>query len=461
VDQVRVLLAFRAHQPLCAARQLVASPLGRLVAVAEALGAPLGLALSNELAHLLRRDLPATFAELRRGYLQRRIRPLLTLAHETPAALLGPAELADELRLNRECVERWIGAPRPRYAGVMPAALLAGLDALEPLGFDFTFAPPPIGVAQPFRLGRRLVAIPQSPVELSPDDEVAIATLVEWIETTPHGSARAFVHDLGEIERVRRLWGELRDHPRVCLIGADEMLATQRPLPRSSEVEPAGERMPLVEAGVTGALEWLVEAFGFSRTPPVAAELLFELDYRLERLPPRAHVPMLLRRVKAASSVALDGDEAITRRPFLDGFRLCDALWVECRLADTRPSPPRGLPPEVLHGLERLPHLIVDPRLAYREVELERLSERGVETTAAKAELVEAGRALERARQAVDGVRTAYGELALHGFSGRVRWRTFVGNLREQLGAVCIALQHLERAALTQGTIARREVARL
>jgi len=444
VNRVQVVVGFIAHQPFRGGH-LQASPLGRLVPVAEALKAPLGLAISNELAHQLKRDLPNTFDELKRGLVERKVWPLYTLAHETPAALLEPAELFDELRLNCECLEAFLGAPRPELRGVVPAIAAKSLAGSAPLAVGYTIAPR-AGAACPFRLGDRLLALPEQQLELDADEDVAIARVAQLIDETPPGGVLAFLHDLSQLERVRRLWGALSVNRRIVFVSAEEALKASLVDSATTELELAAEPAPLAE-GVTGALEWLVEAFGFSRTPPLAAQVLFDEDYRLERLPPRAQVPMLLRMVKAGCGLRLDADEARAKRPFLDGFRLCDALAAECHLADTRPAPERGLSPEVLHGLERGPELVVDPRLIYWQIELERLQARGHDGASARSALDEARLARQRAGLELDGLRSAYGELIRHAYRGRARWQKLVVHLRDHLGSVCVALDRLEQAA--------------
>lgn len=475
-SHVRVVLVFSAHEPVCGARRLSASPLGRLVAVAEALGAPVGLAVSNELCHQLQRDLPETFAELKRGYASGVVRPIYTPAHHTPAELLSPAELSDELRLNEECVHGLLDAPMPARRGVLfTGCAIEGrlVAAVEERGIDFTLCPPfdmsqtTVSDAhwdfahQPFRVGERLVALPVEPMALPADFEAAVVALREALMEAPAGATLTFVHALSELELVRWAWARLvEEAPRpFAFAAADLLLESDEVTPpwlpqvtfrRASPDATPAEMLQLWEGGrfVTTTLEWLVESFGFPRTPPVSAQVLFEEDYQLDRLPPRVQVPMRLRLVKAACQLGLDAENALSKRPYLDGYRLCQALDLECRLPDTRPQAGSALAASALSGLARMTEMIVDPRVAYRQVEIERLrDERGHDAANGFAELDGARAARDRAVEEIGAAQGAYDDLARNQFRGRLRWRQLIGHVRDHLAAVCIALDHLERAA--------------
>ena len=461
-SHVRVVLAFTAHEPVLSTRRLIASPLGRLVRVAEALGGPVSLAVSNELAHQLRRDLPETFAELVRGVQAGVVRPLYTTAHHAPAALLQPAELVDELRLNEECVHGLLGAPPPVRKGVLvDGGVLEPrlVPTLEERGVDFVLCRAPQErerepASQPVRVGARLVALRLSHDGGAPDRDDTVAELARLFDAASDGGVLAFVHPLSDLERVRQVWGRLREilPSRFQLVAPDQLLAEDRATPPwlpEVKLPPPVPRERLGWDGgraVSETLSWLVEAFGFPTLPPLAAEVLFEEDYGLERLPPRAQVPMLLRLVKAGCAAILDAEDGLTQRPFLDGFRLCDALELECRLSDTRPEIARGLSVETLEALGKTAELVVDPRLVFHEVELERLhEERGELRPVAASELEQVRVARRRADEAFAGARAAYLELERARFSGRAHWRALVAGVREHLGAICIALDHLER----------------
>jgi hypothetical protein len=455
---VRVVLAFHAHEPLCDRQRLAQSPIARLLPLAEALGGPISLAISNELAHLLARDLPETFVELMRGYAERRLRPLYMPAHQAPASLLAPDELVDELRLNSECVHDLLGAPVGGRRGVwLGGALDARLaPAAEEWGAEWTFAErPSADVRHPFRVGERLIGLPLEPIEAAPDRERACALLLRALDATPPDGVLAFLYPLSELERVQPVWRRLQrsSGARFRLVAPDELLeADEVTPPWLPEVRPA--RVPEVANAWEGGrhlstmLAWLVDAFGFSRTPPVRAEVLFEDDYRVEALPPRAQVPLLLRLAKAGCALPIEADERQARRPFADAARLCGALEAECRLLDARPRAQVELAPGTLEGLARAPELLIDPRLAWLKAELDQQRAEGMGVAAPLQALAEARQARRQAEQRGADARAAYAHLRDHQFGGRSRWRALVTHLGAQLSALSLALEHLERAHL-------------
>ena len=466
------MLAFHAHEPLVDHKRLTASPLGRLAQAAEALGAPVSLAVSNELVHQLRRDLPEAFARLREGFVARAIRPLYLPAHHAPASLLSPAELADELRLNEECLHGLLAAPRPSRRGLL---LDDGLDArlvptVEEGGFDFTLQAAPDDAVRtdasydylhrPFRVGERLVSLPVVTCPLSHDREESVAALRATLDAAPERASLVFVYELEELESMLTAWSALAETDAAFelttpeeLFDADALTPPWLPEVRLSmdpEIEPIDDDDPfamwLGGQPMIRTLEWLVDAFGFSRTPAVQADALFDDDYQLDGLPARAQVPLYLRRVKAACHAAIDADAELPQRPYFDGYRLCDALDRECKLTDTRPQA-TGLLGEQLESLGRLPELLVDPRVAYHRVELERLQRNRGPAQAVSTELEEAAVARRRASDEMVRAVEAYAVLEAHQFRGRSRWRELVRHLRDHLGAVCVALDHLERAS--------------
>ena len=62
------------------------------------------------------------------------------------------------------------------------------------------------------------------------------------------------------------------------------------------------------------------------------------------------------------------------------------------------------------------------------------------------ADMEGAEEARDRAEDEIVRARAAYAELKAHQFRGRARWRELVRRVRDHLGAVCVALDHLERA---------------
>jgi hypothetical protein len=485
---VRVVIAFRAHEPVCG-RRLVVSPLGRLVAVAEALDVPIGLALSNELAHQLARDLPETFRELKRGYAERRLVPIYTPAHATPASLVTGEELVDELRLNHECVHGLLGAPGPRAQVAVGACdepwSTASLRALEAAGFALVVTAP--GADRPSRVGQRLVGAPRVAMELWPDRELSAAAVARVVGEAAPGALLLFVHRLADVEAARRAWGELRADPRVELVAPDALAELSRPAsipprlrlppsltPAPAPAGPGADPFPPTStlaagcdiSGLTGALDWLVDALGLPRTAPLAAATLFEDDYFLDDLPPRAQAPLRLRLVKAGAAFGLEADERLARRPFAEAARLCALIAAECNLTDAKPTPRTALRASVLAALDRLPSLVLDPRLTYRHAELERLrttvsvvdlhtaaqklaaADPTAEPLAAATEHLDAARAARwRAEAALSAVGSAHAELRRNRLRGRAGWRTLAQHLQDFAAEMAASLAHLERAA--------------
>jgi hypothetical protein len=202
------------------------------------------------------------------------------------------------------------------------------------------------------------------------------------------------------------------------------------------------------EAGrfITTTLGWLVDSFGFERTPRISARTLFDEDYRIERFPPRIRLPLLLRLSKRACNFGWYPEEGLNKRPYLDGYLICDALLLELRLPGTRPRPKGPLPPFALLGMARLPELIVDTRIGYLQFGLERMrEERGVDLQAAFTELDLARAERRRAGDEVAHARDAYQALLGTHFRGAPEWTALLSRLREHLGAVFLALDHLQR----------------
>jgi len=91
-----------------------------LLRFAEEMKVPVCLEATNELLMQISEFMPATFRALREAYSGRTIYPIYGFAHHTHAALLTDAEVADEIRLNREFVHGVLGAPEARYRGLFP-----------------------------------------------------------------------------------------------------------------------------------------------------------------------------------------------------------------------------------------------------------------------------------------------------------------------------------------------------
>ena len=91
-----------------------------LIKFAGDMNVPVCLEATNELLMQISESMPATFRALREAYSGQTIYPIYGFAHHTHAALLTDAEVADEIRLNREFVHGILGAPEPRYRGLFP-----------------------------------------------------------------------------------------------------------------------------------------------------------------------------------------------------------------------------------------------------------------------------------------------------------------------------------------------------
>lgn len=105
----------------------------KLIELGQRLDAPVCLEATNELLMQVRRFMPATFARLGDAYRSGALYPIYGNAFHTHIAMIGDAELADELRLNREYLRDVMGAPEPRHAGAFP--MEGSIDARKLTGF--------------------------------------------------------------------------------------------------------------------------------------------------------------------------------------------------------------------------------------------------------------------------------------------------------------------------------------
>ncbi len=104
-----------------------------LLRAGERLGAPVCLEATNEVLMQIRRFMPDTFGRLGDAYRAGAIYPVYGNAFHTHIAMLTNAELADELRLNREFLRDVLGAPEPRHPGAFP--MEGSIDAHKLAGF--------------------------------------------------------------------------------------------------------------------------------------------------------------------------------------------------------------------------------------------------------------------------------------------------------------------------------------
>jgi len=157
---VHVILAFHAHEPLWDLPARVLETLrdddirraaigndnwvqrraeagrdvyARMLELGERLRAPLCLEATSELLMQLGRHVPATLARIREAYRSGALYPIYGNAFHTHIAMLTDAELADELRLNREFLHDVLGVPRPRRPGAFP--MEGSIDARKLAGF--------------------------------------------------------------------------------------------------------------------------------------------------------------------------------------------------------------------------------------------------------------------------------------------------------------------------------------
>ena len=160
MKSVSVILAFHAHEPSWDLPRAVITTLrdedlrrealdndhwlqrraaagrdvyARLIELGQRLDAPICLESTNELLMQVRRFMPATFARLGDAYRSGALYPIYGNAFHTHIAMIGDAELADELRLNREYLRDVVGAPEPRHRGAFP--MEGSIDARKLVGF--------------------------------------------------------------------------------------------------------------------------------------------------------------------------------------------------------------------------------------------------------------------------------------------------------------------------------------
>jgi len=170
MKRVDVILAFHAHEPLWDLPNeliaLVDDPeirdamrgenyvlkrareerdiYAHLVQMAESLGTPVTLDITNELLVQLAWYVPETFQNLVAAYKNGTIHPLYTHAHHAHTALLTSDEIADELRLNIELLHNVMGVSEPRHRGVFPtegSVDAAKLVAYKDSGMEYIVFP--------------------------------------------------------------------------------------------------------------------------------------------------------------------------------------------------------------------------------------------------------------------------------------------------------------------------------
>jgi hypothetical protein len=271
--------------------------------------------------------------------------PILLPAHGGDARMLDDETHTDELRLDAEALASVIGegavATARRGTLVGRSALdEARAERLASWGLDYAVVPSP--ERGPVRRGERLVVFGAAPfpvgeparlraiVDAAKDGEVV--PLVVWL-------------DEGEAAAETLVDAGLTDEPRVALWSLDAVrnddgrAPAWLPAASSASDEAARATWPVVEAAA-----WLADACGMPRTVPVDGEALVALDDPAGALPPRAAVPLFLRRARA--SVADD-----PLRAYDAVARACRLLAAECLLTDARPRAATALRIELLDEL--------------------------------------------------------------------------------------------------------------
>jgi hypothetical protein len=195
----------------------------------------------------------------------------------------------------------------------------------------------------------------------------------------------------------------------------------------------------------TTLLGWLLESFGFNGKVAAHARTLVDHDYPLDRLPPRVRLPLLLRLTKRACNYGWYPEEGMTKRTYLDGLLIGEALQLELELRNDAPPIGAGLEPWVLPGLARLPELIVDTRVDYLQFGLERWrEERGADPGPALVELDHARAMRRTAREELLAAADAYA--ALEEKVTREDWQELLLRVTEFMKGIFLALDHIQRA---------------
>jgi hypothetical protein len=193
--------------------------------------------------------------------------------------------------------------------------------------------------------------------------------------------------------------------------------------------------------------EWLLRVFGFPVLVQVHAGLLAEEDYQLLRLPYTKRLPLHLRFLKQADNWGWMPNEDLTKRAYLHGYMIADAIHLLLRLyPEQYPKGERPLDPRLFHGLAMLPEGIIDTRVAYLTFGLKReQEERGFDPAEAFRELDYARHFRDHAAEAACQAAGVYGELE-GSFQDLDLWGRLLARLREHCRAMFLSLDHVQRA---------------
>ncbi|MCX6021441.1 MAG: glycoside hydrolase, partial [Chloroflexi bacterium] len=150
---------------------------GDLLDFSRDLDVPVALEATNEVLEQIAQYAPDCFAALGDGYRSGRIAPVYGHAYHTHIGLMNDREVEEEITLNRDFIHRVVGAPRPVRQGLFPSedgldgAKLRGIEAagieyvlfpnLSPRKGRYRVCGRPDVTYQPFKIGRRLIALPR------------------------------------------------------------------------------------------------------------------------------------------------------------------------------------------------------------------------------------------------------------------------------------------------------------
>jgi hypothetical protein len=411
-------------------------------------GGALSVGLTAGALAALARHGGSALAALERAIADGRVAPILVPAHGADARRLDPDEHADELRLDREALAALLGEgamATARRGTLVGAAALdeARAERLAAWGLDYAVVPARPGERGPARRGERLVVFGAAPFPVGEPGALramleaaadgAVVPLLVWL-------------DEGEAAAETLAASGVADDPRVILRPLDEVLARDGMAPgwlpsATSEVDETAvappsspsETAPLVEA-----VAWLAAACGMPRVVPVDGEALVALDDPAAVLPPRAAVPLLVRRAQAAP---LDG----AVRAYGAVARACRLLAAECVLTDARPRATAPLASTVTPGLAALLGRAVGDALEVARVEAGlRARDDGGGLATAEAARRRAGEALMAFARAEETLRAGF-------LAGRSRFGEAARALGEHAAWAARALEAIAEAADQRG----------
>ena len=197
----------------------------------------------------------------------------------------------------------------------------------------------------------------------------------------------------------------------------------------------------------TETFGWLIDAFGVHRIPHLPAATLFDEEYRIERFPPSARLPLLFRLMRRACNWGWYPEEGMTKRAFLDGYLIAEALRLELGLGRLLPTPRVRLPDWAFEGLRRLPEILIDPRIDAVTFALERWrDERGGDPRPAQLELEEARACRRSAPIEIGRALAAYQMIMTSTPRDHTPWRQLCSALRDYCGALFLTFDHIQRA---------------